>query len=318
MATFGAADGTGPDIAFVTNRNIGSWISASTSSPSPLLAPIDEWPIDRNAIISTLCTASGAKAFRAYGQRSVVPFSWGTHAIVYDTNERDYAYGRADWEHLWAPENQGRVAIEPAVALTAIALMQSALDALTRARGDRVQARNLLERTITFALPHRPWIQVAWREADDFVDAFMSKRCVVGMGDGRNAAGLLGEAVGRFGFVSSKSGAIGWFDSMLVSATSSRSSEIHAFIDFCLSGRAGALFSLPTRYHSAAKDVGRYLGEHYQKRRVRASGPSARMTKRWGTSGGRRRKRTGTARCGTNTSRDGASAEVRPQKPSSP
>ena len=36
LATFGAADGTGPDIAFVTNRNIGSWISASTSSSSRL------------------------------------------------------------------------------------------------------------------------------------------------------------------------------------------------------------------------------------------------------------------------------------------
>ena len=94
------------------------------------------------------------------------------------------------------------------------------------------------------------------------------------MGDGRNATVLLGEAPGRFGFVSPKSDAIGWFDSMLVSATSSRSSEIYAFINFCLSTRSGALFSLPTRYHSAAKDVGRYLGEDYQKRRVRAFGPN--------------------------------------------
>ena len=60
------------------------------------------------------------------------------------------------------------------MALTTIALMQSGPDALIRARGDRVQARNLFERTITFALTHRPWIHVAWREAEDLVDAFMN------------------------------------------------------------------------------------------------------------------------------------------------
>ncbi len=113
MATFGAADGTGPDIVFLTNRNMELDLRIDEFSLAPPRA-YRQWRIDRNAIISTLCTASGAKAFRAYGQRSVVPFSWGTHAIVYDTNERDYAYGKADWEHLWAPENQGRVAIEPA------------------------------------------------------------------------------------------------------------------------------------------------------------------------------------------------------------
>ncbi len=60
------------------------------------------------------------------------------------------------------------------MALTTIALMQSGPDALIRARGDRVQARNLFERTITFALTDRPWIHVAWREAEDLVDAFMN------------------------------------------------------------------------------------------------------------------------------------------------
>ncbi len=274
LTTFGAADGTGPDIAFVTNSNIGNWISASKGSASPLLAPIDELRIDRSAIIPALWTASGTKAFRVYGQRAAIPFGWGTYSLVYDSNQRDYDYGKADWKHLWAPENQGRVAIEPASTLTAIALMQEGRDILTRAHEDRVLARNMFERVVNFALAHRPWVQVAWQETDELVDAFVNKRCVVGIADERSAADLLGEAPGRFRFVSPRSGALGWFDSMLVSATSSRSSEIYAFINFCVSAKAGAMYTLSTRFHSAAKGAGRYLGTAYRERREQAFGPN--------------------------------------------
>ncbi len=260
------------DIVFNSSSSLTTWYASSDAANSPLIAPIDESRLDTKQIIPAIWDRSGILGATRRGRRFAVPFNWGTEVLVYDSTERDYTVGSVSWRDQWASENQGRLASRPFTTLTSIALMQGGHEYLDTAHRDRNKAREMFEEAFRFALQHRNWIRSAWNTREELTKAFLDDRCVVGQSYESTAIELWDRTRGRLKFVAPKEGAMAWLDTISVSARSTKTDEIYAFINFCLSAEGGAMHSRATGYNSVARGAKDKLGDAYRVRFANAYG----------------------------------------------
>ncbi len=154
-----------------------------------------------------------------------VPWAWGPTGLMYD---KDVMSSPDSWNTLWNPEYKGRVAMWDDVSMiwvTALALGYKNVYSLTKAQLDSIKNK-------LFEFNDRSAIY--YKGGGDEIKLAMQGE-IVAFNSWYDPSAQLKSAGKNFAMTIPKEGAVGMFDSYLISNKSEQSSLAHEFIDHQIS-----------------------------------------------------------------------------------
>lgn len=259
-----ASQGKGYDIVCFATTVGPTWYKSGD-----LLQPLDESKIT-GQIIPALYEKSIELGATYRGKRMLIPYCWGTEAIVYDARERDYKYGELSYANLWDEENVGRVLVRTTSALAGIGLL---LDATGEVPSNRLldaykseqDMRSFYEKYLQFAIPRKKSIQNFWENAQQTLTAFQQDKCVIGQCWDGPAMRMMKESNGDIRYLMPKEGGLAWLDSLAIPSGAENVEQTYAWMNFLLRPEIGGLFANMAGYNSAVVGSEKFLEASQQK-----------------------------------------------------
>lgn len=260
-----ATGGKGYDIVYPAVTTGPKWYQSGD-----LLQPIDESRLDIDNIIPSLYEKSIQLGGTYRGKRMLIPFNWGSEAIIYDSSERDYRYGELSYATLWEEENKGRVLVRPSSGLVGIGLFKDHDGSIPSNRlldtyESEEKMRPLYQQYLDFAIAHKPWVQSFWTTAQDTIVAFTENNCVIGQCWDGPAIRLMKETDMRIRYLMPKEGGLAWLDTMGIPSGAENVEQAYAWINFMLRPDIGGIFANLSGYNSAMVGAENHLEETQKK-----------------------------------------------------
>lgn len=265
-----ASGGTGFDLVFPSVTTLVAWYDAGD-----LLQPIDESRVNADQIQPAIWEKSLDLGATRRGQRYAVPFNWGTEAIAFNSEERDYSYGKVSWNTQWDEENKGKVTIRPRSGLTAMGVMIDGTgEMMDKAHQDEETARKVFDQALEFAIAHKPWVLTFWKDAQVLTNAFLQDGAVVGQSWDGTAINMWKETEGRIKYVAPNEGALTWLDTMCIPSGAENVDQAYELINWLTSEKGGGMHTSHSGYNSAAIGAEKALDDEAQDRFKFMYGPN--------------------------------------------
>jgi spermidine/putrescine transport system substrate-binding protein len=249
-----ASKGEGFDIVCPSVTYLPSWHDAGE-----LLQPIDESKIEVDNIKSALWQQSVKLGATYRGKRYAIPFNWGTEAIAFNAEERDYKPGEVSYADLWSEENKGLITVRPRSVLTSLILLRDGPEVLDKAHQDEETAKDAFGRAMEFAIEHKEWVRQFWKDAPAIENAFLNNGCVIGQTWDGPTINLWKNTDGRIKYLAPKEGALTWLDTMCITSGAKNVEQAYAFINFMTTAEMGGAHARHAGYNSAMKGAEQYL-----------------------------------------------------------
>lgn len=260
-----ATQGKGYDIVYPAVTLGPVWYQSGD-----LLQPLDESKLNVDQIIPSLYEKSITLGATYRGKRMLLPYNWGSEAIVYNAEERDYTYGELSYGTLWDEENKGRVLARTSSALVGIGLY---LDATGEVPSNRLldvykgpdDMRRLYEQYLAYAIARKPWIQNFWENAQQTLTAFQQDNCVIGQCWDGPGIRMMKETGGKIRYLMPKEGGLAWLDTMGIPSGAENVEQAYAWMNYVLTPELGGIFANLSGYNSAVKGAAKHLAPDQQK-----------------------------------------------------
>lgn len=251
--------GKGFDLVFPSVTYGPAWYDAGD-----LLQPVDESKVAVDRVIPALWEKSADLGAVFRRKRYLVPYDWGTEAILYDSSKRDYKYGELSYGTLWEDDNKGLVTVRQKSALTAIGLY---LDHIGEVPSNNMhdtyeseeKFRAVYDKSLAFAIEHKPWVRQFWNNTQETLNAFQQNNCVIGQCWDGPSLRLMSESDKKYRYLMPAEGGMTWLDTMGIPAGAENVEQAYAFVNHLLTPQMGGTFANQSGYNSAVKGAEEYL-----------------------------------------------------------
>lgn len=231
-----------------------------------LLAEIDEGKLNVGLIQPSLWRSSLELGAARRGKRYLVPFTWGTEGMTFDSSVHDIAEGAASWGDLWAEGMVGKVAIRQKSVLISLAIYLDAIGELPSNRAmdlykSEADTRRIFDACVAFAAKNKGNVGAFWNNSTEATAAFTDAGCTIGQTWDTTGIKLGTDVDSKWRYVSPKEGALAWMDTAAVPAGAENLDQAYALLNFLLSPETGGMFSNNTGYNSAAVGAADHLSD---------------------------------------------------------
>ena len=232
-----------------------------------LLKPLDESKLNLDAVIPALLSKTEELGAFCRADRVLLPYSWGTEAVSYDTTVFS---GAPSYGDMWTEANVDKVTVRPKSALITIGLHLDAegkLPPSERLYGvtkDEDLARKLYDEILAYAVAHKKNVKVFWEDAQGQINAFQEQGCVIGLTWDGTGIRLMKSSNGRYRYTMPREGGIGWIDNFAIPSGAANLEQAYAWINFCLRPEAGAMFANTSGYNSSVAGAVQHLSTDAQ------------------------------------------------------
>ncbi|MBD9527626.1 MULTISPECIES: extracellular solute-binding protein [Paracoccus] len=231
-----------------------------------LLAPIDENRLRVDQIEAPLWRNSLTLGAARRGKRYLIPFSWGTEGITYDSETHDFAPGALSWGDLWKDGLDGKVAMRQKSVLITLAIHLDATGELPSNRAmdlykTEADTRRIFDACVAFAAKHKKNIGSYWNNSTEATSAFTDGGCSIGQTWDTTGIKLHSDAAPKWRYASPKEGALAWMDTAAVPVGAENIEQAYELLNFMLTPKIGAMFADNTGYNSAAGGTAPHLSE---------------------------------------------------------
>lgn len=255
-----AANGAGFDLVFPSVDTRPNY------DDGDLLAEIDESRVNVDMVQPALWRNSLRLGAARRGKRYLVPFSWGTEGITYDSSVHNIAPGELSYGHLWADGLDGKVAARQKSVLVSLAIY---LDAIGELKSDRAMdfykteadSRRVFEGCLAFAAKHKKNIGAYWNNATEATGAFTDAGCTIGQTWDTTGIKLHDDVDPKWRYAAPKEGALGWMDTVAIPSGAANVDHAYELINFLLTPEIGGMFANNTGYNSAAVNASEHLSD---------------------------------------------------------
>jgi len=231
-----------------------------------LLAEIDESRLKVDRVQSALWRNSLRLGAAHRGKRYMVPFSWGTEGVTYDSSVHALAPGELSYGHLWADGLEGKVAARQKSVLVSLAIYLDATGELPSNRAmdlyeTEADTRRIFEGCLAFAAKHKGNIGAYWNNGTEATGAFTDSGCTIGQTWDTTGIKLHTDVDSKWRYAAPKEGALGWMDTVAVPSGAENIDQAYELINFLLSPEVGGMFANNTGYNSAAVASDQHLSD---------------------------------------------------------
>ena len=229
-----------------------------------LLSVIDESKLKTELIQPALWRNSLRLGAALRGKRYMIPFSWGTEGITYDSSVHKIAPGELSYGDMWADGLQGKVAARQKSVLISLAIYLDATGDLPSNRAmdlykSEADTRRIFDGCLAYAAKHKKNIGAYWNNATEATGAFTDSGCTIGQTWDTTGIKLHNDVDSKWLYTAPKEGALGWMDTVAIPSGAANVEQAYELINFLLTPEAGAVFANNTGYNSAAKGADKHL-----------------------------------------------------------
>ncbi len=254
-----ASKGKGFDLVFPSVDTGPTWYQSGD-----LLQPLDLKKINVDAIIPSLMKKSKELGAVFRRKRYLVPFDWGTEAMIFDSSQRDYKYGTMSYGDLWSDENKGLITVRQKSAIITLGLYfdrtgQVPSNRLRDLYKDEATARSIYEKIMPFAIEHKSWVRQFWNNTQETLNAFYQNNAVVGQCWDGPSLRMMKETKGRLRYLMPVEGGLAWTDTMGIPSGAENVEQAYAFINHLLTPEMGGILGNKAGYNSAVVGAADYL-----------------------------------------------------------
>jgi spermidine/putrescine transport system substrate-binding protein len=254
-----ASKGKGFDLVFPSVTYGPAWYQSGD-----LLQPIDESKVNIDMILPAMWTKSKKLGGVFQRKRYLVPYDWGTEAMIFDSSQRDYKYGELSFGDLWSDRNKGLVTVRQKSALVSIGLY---LDSIGKVPSnnmldtykDEATMRGIYDQILAFAIEHKPWVRQFWNNTQETLNAFYQNNSVIGQCWDGPSLRMMKETDGKLRYLMPKEGGLAWLDTMAIPSGAENVEQAYAFMNHLLTPEMGAIFANNSGYNSAVVGADKLL-----------------------------------------------------------
>ena len=203
------------------------------------------------------------------GKRVGLPYDWGTEAMAWNTDKRNFKYGELSYGTMWEDQYVGKVTCRPHSVFIGAGLY---LESIGKIEANRMydtytseeKMHQVYDEIIKFLIAKKKNIKMFWNNAQDHQLAFLQNGCLIGQTwDGPI---LTMKKEGKpVSFMAPREGAMTWVDSMAIVKNAKNIEQAYAFINWAYTPEAGATVAKATGYNSVVKGVAQYLDDATKK-----------------------------------------------------
>lgn len=229
-----------------------------------LLSEIDESRLKIDQIQAPLWRNSLKLGAALRGKRFLVPFTWGTEGITYDSSVHTFAPGELSYGHLWADGLTGKVAARQKSVLVSLAVYLDAIGELPSNRAmdlyeTEADTRRIFDGCLAFAAKNKANIGAYWNNATEATGAFTDSGCTIGQTWDTTGIKLHTDVDPKWRYAAPKEGALGWMDTVAVPSGAENIDQAYELINFLLTPEIGGMFANNTGYNSSAVGADKHL-----------------------------------------------------------
>ena len=231
-----------------------------------LLSEVDESKLDVALVQPALWRSSLELGAARRGKRYLVPFTWGTEGMTYDSSVHNIAPGELSYADLWAEGLTGKVAMRQKSVLISLALYLDTTGELPSNRGmdlykSEADTRRIFDGCVAYAAPRKGNIGAYWNNATEATSAFTDAGCTIGQTWDTTGIKLGADVDPRWKYGAPKEGALAWMDTAAVPSGAENIDQAYALLNFLLKPETGGLFSNNTGYNSAAVGAADHMSD---------------------------------------------------------
>ncbi|SDQ82784.1 extracellular solute-binding protein [Pseudovibrio sp. Tun.PSC04-5.I4] len=258
-----AAGGKGFDVIFPSITNGPNYYADG------LLAPLDENKLKLDALVPSMLRDSVDLGGTYRGKRMLLPFDWGTEAVLFDSSVFPLADDEVSFGSLWAPEAKGKATFRQNSALIGTGLY---LDAIGKIKSNRMldvyktedDARRVWDEVAQFIIDNKANVAAFWNNATEATNAF--KQAGASIGQTWDTTGLLlNREDAKWKYRMPKEGGMTWMDSMGVPSGAENVEQAYALINAMLTPQMAGLLCANTGYNSSVAGAAEFAGDNYKK-----------------------------------------------------
>lgn len=255
-----AAGGTGFDVIFPSVDTRPNY------DEGDLLAEIDETRLNVDLIQPALWRNSLTLGAARRGKRFLIPFSWGTEGITYDSSAHQFAPGALSYGDLWTEGFDGKVAMRQKSVLVSLAIYLDATGELPSNRAmdlykTEEDTRRIFDACVAFVASRKKNIGAYWNNATEATGAFTDGGCTIGQTWDTTGLKLHSDVDAKWRYAAPKEGALGWMDTAAIPSGAANLDQAYALLNFLLSPEIGGMFANNTGYNSAAVGADAHLSD---------------------------------------------------------
>lgn len=259
-----AAGGVGWDVCSPSV----AWIPAHVESGN--LQAIDPAKVTNlgNVFPAMLKQSEGLGAV-VNGSWYALPYDWGTEALAYNTDVLTLEYGKASFGDLWAPENAGKMLCRQRSIMLGTGLWmegEGKLPAGTMRKAyEDAEAFDLgYGMAADYVIANKSQIVNWWKGTADTQSGFEQDGAVIGQTWDGPIFQLKNQ--GRpYNYLAPKEGALGWVDTIAITAGAANLEQAYAFINWSFIAENGGLASDNTTYNSVVQGFDAHVAESFKK-----------------------------------------------------
>ncbi len=259
-----AASGSGWDLATPSV----AWVPAHVENGNLQALDVAKIPNLAN-MFPSLLTQSESLGAIVEGNRYALPYDWGTEALAYNTELVQLEYGKASFGDLWAPEHAGKMLCRQRSIMLGTGLWMEGegklpAGTMRNAYADEAAFDLGYGTAADFVIANKTQIVNWWKGTADTQSGFEQDGAVIGMTWDGPIFQLKNQ--GRpFNYLAPKEGALGWIDTIALTAGAENLDQAYEFINWSLIAENGGLASDNTTYNSVVQGFDAYVSESFKK-----------------------------------------------------
>jgi len=192
-----------------------------------------------------------------------LPLFWSTEGLAWTRDALAEEYPKISYGDLWREEFKGRVMGEPQGLLTGIGLY---LDWIGKVNSRRLLdtyenedvMRDVWDEIGRFAIEHREWVKLFWRDAVGQRSGFLKNGIRIGQTWNGPTMALKNEGY-DVTFMSPREGALAWIDGLSMTSGARNIDQAYAFVNFVLRADVNGRLASVSGRHPVSVGAEHYL-----------------------------------------------------------
>jgi len=203
------------------------------------------------------------------GKWYALPYDWGTEALAYNTEKVQLEYGKASFGDLWAEAHKGMMLCRQRSIMLGTGLWMEGegklpAGTMRNAYADEAAFDLGYGTAAEYVIANKAQIVNWWKGTADTQSGFEQDGAVIGMTWDGPIFQLKNQ--GRpYNYLAPKEGALGWIDTIAITAGAVNVEQAYAFINWSFLPENGGLASDNTTYNSVVKGFDAYVAESFKK-----------------------------------------------------
>lgn len=244
IAKMAATHGVGYDLVSPTLSYV-----ATAQKDQGIYQPIDLSKVNTDQINSSLDAILEGSKFE--GKPYAIPFVWGTTAMIVNTELAPDA--GASYLDLCDPQYEGRISYRSKYDTLYMFAYALGLDPAEAVK-DEAKYREVMDQVLEKLIECKPYVRVYW-DSRQQVEDLLKKEEVWIASSWDASAWTMSLEDPKFKYVVPKEGAVGWYDTLAISAGAENVDAAYEWINFILAPENAAVIVNQTGYQTASADA---------------------------------------------------------------